>query len=71
MNRSPGTTPCLGYPARLQYPDIGPEELAREEARERAGASWPAYLHRMLNPGAQRPDVRQALASRRESVHQP
>ena len=71
MNRSPGTAPCLGYPARLLYPDIGPEELAQEEAREQAAASWPAYLQRMLTAGAHRPDARQALAARRESVHQP
>ena len=70
MNRSPGTAPCLGYPIRLLYPDVGPEELAREDARERSGDSWPNWLQRMLGAGGS-PEARQALAARRESVHQP
>lgn len=71
MNRSSGTAPCLGYPVRLLYPDVGPEELAREEAREQEMASWPAYLQRMLTPGAHRSAARQVLTASRDSAHQP
>jgi hypothetical protein len=30
----PETTPCPGYPVRVRYPDVAPEELASEEACE-------------------------------------
>lgn len=42
MTPASRTLPCLGFPAPLRYPDIDPDELAREEARERGQADpWP------------------------------
>ncbi len=42
---------CLGFPVRLRYPDIDPDELAREDARERGRAEpWIAHLPRMPGP---------------------
>lgn len=53
MTPASRTAPCLGFPARLRYPDIDPDELAREEARERGGADpWPAFFERIPAPPA-------------------
>ena len=42
--------PCPAYPTTLHYPDIDPDELAREQAAEPADVAfaWPAYLQRTL-----------------------
>jgi hypothetical protein len=44
------TAPFPAGPTRLLYPDVDPDELAREQAVEpqEVTSSWPDYLSRVL-----------------------
>jgi len=54
MNRASWTAPFPDDPVKLVFPDVEPDELAREEARE--DGPWPLYLRRVLarEPGPEK-----------------
>ncbi|MDA8251872.1 MAG: hypothetical protein M0Z28_22275 [Rhodospirillales bacterium] len=54
MDALPLTARCLGYPVKLEFPDVDPDVLAQETAlEERSRGRWPAHPHHRL--GAEPP----------------